>query len=79
MMIEAAICFLCLAASLLGVGALYMVQRDDHRRTEWFDRQIRRSLDRIDEMREVNELDYILALKELETLKRAQRMEDDDD
>lgn len=78
-MIEAIICFLCLAAALMGVGALYLVQRDERRRVKWFDRELRRAKDRCDRLRdEENPLDYVLAYQEYRTLYRAMTLEDDD-
>lgn len=79
-MIEAIICFLCLAAALMGVGALYLVERDERRRVNWFDRELKKAKARCERLRdEENPLDYVLAYQEYRTLYRAMTMEDDDD
>lgn len=79
-MTDAIICFLCLAATLLGIVALYMVELNERRRIKWFERELNKAKARCERLRdEENPLDYVLAYQEYRTLYRAMTMEDDDD
>lgn len=78
-MTDAIICFLCVTAALLGIVALYMIERNERRRIKWFERELNKAKARCERLRdEENPLDYVLAYQEYRTLYRAMTLEDDD-
>lgn len=71
-MMDVVICFLSIAAALMTVVALYMVESASAKRREWFRVEIGRAKARVDDLREEGDVQsYALAIKELETLRRA--------
>ena len=69
-MMDVVICFLSVGGALLATVAICMIE--SAKRREWFRVEIGRAKARVDYLREEGDVQsYALAIKELETLRRA--------
>lgn len=71
-MMDVVICFLSVGGALLATVAICMIESAGAKRREWFRVEIGKAKARVDYLREEGDVQsYALAIKELETLRRA--------